>query len=79
VGLVSCAAQQFASYQRRQDMQDRQFAEFDNGLLNNTVVFDKELNGHGTVSIDLADALVQADPNRFQEVTASDYVKGIDY
>jgi len=28
---------------------------------------------------DLADALVQADPNRFQEVAASDYVKGIDY
>ena len=70
---------QFAAYQRRQDMQDRQFAAFDNGLLNNTVVFDKELNGHGTVSNDLADALVQADPNRFQEVRASDYVKGIDY
>lgn len=70
---------QFASYQRQQDVQDRQFAAFDNGLLNNTVVFDKELNGHGLVSNDLADALVQADPNRFQEVPASDYVKGIDY
>jgi hypothetical protein len=71
--------QQFASYQRQEDAKDRQFAAFDNGLLNNTVVFDKDLNGHGTVSNDLADALVQADPNRFQEVTASDYVKGIDY
>jgi hypothetical protein len=71
--------QQFANYQRQQDVKDRQFAAFDNGLLNNTVVFDKDLNGHGTVSNDLADALVQADPNRFQEVPASDYVKGIDY
>jgi hypothetical protein len=71
--------QQFASYQRQEDVKDRQFAAFQNGLLDNTVVFDKDLNGHGTVSNDLADALVQADPNRFQEVTASDYVKGIDY
>jgi hypothetical protein len=70
---------QFASYQRQQDVQERQFAAFDNGLLNNTVVFDKELNGHGTVADDLADALVKADPNRFEEVPASGYVKGIDY
>jgi len=31
------------------------------------------------VSNDLADALVRADPNRFKKVSASDYVKGIDY
>jgi hypothetical protein len=70
---------QFAGYQRQEDAKDRQFAAFENGLLNNTVVFDKELNGHGTVSNVVADALVQADPNRFQEVSASEYVKGIDY
>lgn len=32
-----------------------------------------------SVSNDLADALVNANPNRFQEVSPSEYVKGIDY
>ena len=64
---------------RRQDTQDRQFQAFDNNLLDRTVIRDTDLNGHGTVSNDLADALVEANPNRFQEVAPSDYVKGIDY
>jgi hypothetical protein len=64
---------------RRQDTQDRQFQAFDNNLLDRTVIRDSDLNGHGTVSNDLADALVEANPNRFQEVPPSDYVKGIDY
>jgi hypothetical protein len=64
---------------RRQDAQDRQFQAFDNNLLDRTVIRDTDLNGHGTVSNDLADALVEANPNRFQEVPPSQYVKGIDY
>jgi hypothetical protein len=64
---------------RRQDAQDRQFQAFDNNLLDRTVIRDTDLNGHGTVSNDLADALVEANPNRFQEVPPSEYVKGIDY
>lgn len=64
---------------RRQDAQDRQFQAFDNNLLDRTVIRDSDLNGHGTVSNDLADALVEANPNRFQEVPPSQYVKGIDY
>ncbi|HWZ62398.1 MAG TPA: hypothetical protein VNX02_05205 [Steroidobacteraceae bacterium] len=64
---------------RRQDAQDRQFQAFDNNLLDRTVIRDTDLNGHGTVSNDLADALVAANPNRFQEVPPSEYVKGIDY
>jgi hypothetical protein len=70
---------QFTNYQRQQDIQDRQFQSFDNDLLDRTVVRDSDLNEHGTVSNDLADALVQANPDRFQEVPASQYVKGIDY
>jgi hypothetical protein len=70
---------QFANYQRQQDIKDRQFQSFDNDLLDRTVVRDSDLNEHGTVSNDLADALVQANPDRFQEVPASQYVKGIDY
>jgi hypothetical protein len=64
---------------RRQDAQDRQFQAFDNNLLDRTVIRDTDLNGHGTVSNDLADALVEANPNRFQEVPPGEYVKGIDY
>ena len=62
-----------------QDMQDRQFQAFDNNLLDRTVIRDTDLNGDGTVSNDLAQALIQANPNRFQEVSPSDYVQGIDY
>jgi hypothetical protein len=61
--------------QQNQDTQDRQFQAFDNNLLDRIV----NLNGDGTVSNNLADALIEANPNRFQEVSPSDYVKGIDY
>jgi hypothetical protein len=71
--------QQFAAFQRRQDAEERQFQAFDNNLLDRTVIRDTDLNAHGTVSNDLADALVDANPNRFQEVSPGDYVKGIDY
>jgi len=68
-----------AEMNRRQDAQDRQFQAFDNNLLDRTVIRDTYVNGHGTVSNDLADALVDANPDRFQEVPPSEYVKGIDY
>jgi hypothetical protein len=70
---------QFAAFQRSQDAQERQFQAFDNNLLDRTVIRDTDLNAHGTVSNDLADALVDANPDRFQEVSPSEYVKGIDY
>ncbi len=50
-----------------------------NYLLGNTVVSDGALNAHGTVDDDVAQALIAADPNRFQSVSSSQYVKGIDY
>ena len=71
--------QQFAAFQRSQDAEERQFQAFDNNLLDRTVIRDTDLNAHGTVSNDLADALVNANPNRFQEVSPSEYVKGLDY
>jgi hypothetical protein len=71
--------QQFADFQRRQDSEERQFQAFDNDLLDRTVIRDTDLSAHGTVSNDLADALVDANPNRFQEVPPNEYVKGIDY
>jgi hypothetical protein len=48
-------------------------------LLGNTVVRDRDFNEHGLASDNLADALTQADPNRFEEVPPSQYIKGVDY
>jgi hypothetical protein len=61
------------------DAQQRSFAADDYALLGNTVVRDRDFNAHGLVSDNLANALTQADPNRFQEVPASQYIKGVDY
>jgi hypothetical protein len=50
-----------------------------NYLLNQTVVSDGALGGHGTVSDDVADALIRAYPDRYQAVSPGSYVRGIDY
>jgi hypothetical protein len=68
-----------AANRRAFDSQQRSFAADDYALLGNTVVRDRDYNEHGLVSDNLADALTQADPNRFQEVPPSQYVKGVDY
>jgi hypothetical protein len=68
-----------ATMNRNQDAQDRQFQAFDNNLLDRTVIRDSDWSAQGTVSDGLADALVKANPNRFQEVPPSQYIKGIDY
>jgi len=61
------------------DSQERGFAADDYALLGNTVVRDRDFSEHGLASDNLADALTQADPNRFQEVPPSQCVKGVDY
>jgi hypothetical protein len=68
-----------ANSQRAADASQRSFAADDYALLGNTVVRDRDFSEHGLVSDNLADALTQADPNRFQEVPPSQYVKGVDY
>jgi hypothetical protein len=68
-----------ATSQRAFDSQERSFAADDYALLGNTVVRDRDFSEHGVVSDNLADALTQADPNRFQEVPPSQYIKGVDY
>jgi hypothetical protein len=50
-----------------------------NYLRDQTVVSDSALNAHGTVPDDVANALIAANPNRFQAVSSGSYVKGIDY
>jgi hypothetical protein len=68
-----------ANSQRMADASQRSFAADDYALLGNTVVRDRDFSAHGLVSDNLADALTQADPNRFQEVPPSQYIKGVDY
>ncbi len=68
-----------ATSQRAFDAQQRSFAADDYALLGNTVVRDRDYSEHGVVSDNLADALTEADPNRFQEVPPSQYIKGVDY
>jgi hypothetical protein len=50
-----------------------------NYLLNQTVVSDGALGAHGTVSDDVANALIRAYPDRYQAVSSGSYVQGIDY
>lgn len=48
-------------------------------LRGETVISDSDLNAPGRVPDDVANALIQAYPDRFQAVSSSDYVRGIDY
>ncbi len=71
--------QKLANDRANQDARDKVNQGFANILLDQTVVRDSENHVRGTVSNDYADALVKADPNRFQYVPTQDYLKGIDY
>jgi hypothetical protein len=57
----------------------RRSKEFSDYLLGFTVVQDNARNAHGTLWNEDADALVKADPNRFEYVTSPGFWKGIDY
>jgi hypothetical protein len=61
------------------DSADRMTASMSNMLRDQTVVVDTRTGGHATTSDDLAGALINANPNRFQSVSPSGYISGIDY
>ena len=61
------------------DSSGRMTAGMSNILRDQTVVVDTQYGGHATTSDGLASALIDANPNRFQSVPTSDYIKGIDY
>ena len=85
----AAAAQAAAAHERNEiqnssvyqhwDSMDRRSKEFGDYLLGFSVVQDNALNAHGTLWNEDADALVKADPNRFEYVTAPGFWKGIDY
>jgi len=62
-----------------QDRQERNTQGFCNYLLDQSVIQDNRYNAHGTVWNGTAEALVKADPARFQYVEPRDYWKGIDH
>jgi len=75
---------QHAQWHAGQDANARNAQGFSNYLLDQTVVQDNNMYGngtlgHGTLWNSTADALVKADPNRFEYVDKPNYWQGTDY
>ncbi len=75
---------QHSSWNAGQDAKARTSQGFHNYLLDQTVIQDNNLHnqgtvGHGTAWNATADALVKADPRRFETVNTPNYWKGVDY
>jgi hypothetical protein len=75
---------QHAGYWAQQDSNARNSAGFSNYLLDQTVVQNNNVGGtgmvgHATVWNSTANALVQADPNKYEIVNTPNYWKGVDY
>jgi len=75
---------QHAGYWAQQDSNARNGQAFSNYLLDQTVIQDNNMYGngtigHGTVWNSTADALVKANPNRYEIVHTPNFWKGVDY
>ena len=75
---------QYSNSNDGQDARARNNQGFDNYILDQTVVQDNNMYnngtiGHGTQWNSTADALVKADPNRFEYVDKPNYWEGTDY
>ncbi len=68
-----------AALAENSDARDRHNQDFTNYLRDNTVITDTQTGEHATTYNSYADALVQADPNRYQYVPTQNLLKGIDY
>lgn len=68
-----------SSVYQRWDSNDKRSQEFENYQLGYTVISDNQNTAHGTFWNEDADALVKANPDRFEYVNAPNYWKGIDY
>jgi hypothetical protein len=70
---------QSAAFQAHMDNIDRFSKSFQNYQLDQTELQDNDLNARGAVPNALADALVKANPDRFQTVPTEDFLKGTDF
>jgi hypothetical protein len=68
-----------ASWNAGQDANARNVQGFSNYLLDQTVVQNNDTGGHSTDWNSTADALVKANPDRFQYVGTPNYIKGTDF
>jgi hypothetical protein len=68
-----------ASFQAHMDNIDRFSKSFQNYQLDQTELQDNSQNARGAVPNALADALVKANPERFQTVPTGDFLKGADF
>ena len=76
--------QQHATWRQGEDDISRNGRGFSNYLLDQTVIQDNNMYGngtigHGTVWNSTADALVKANPNRYEIVNTPNYWQGVDY
>jgi len=78
-GMEAASQSRMESMRRMEDGSARRTQAFSNYLREQSVVKDNDWNAHGTIDNDAAEALVKADPNRFEYVPTQDYLKGIDY
>jgi len=70
---------QSASFQAHMDNIDRFSKSFQNYQLDRTELEDKTQNARGAIPNSLADALVKANPDRFQTVPTQNFLKGTDF
>jgi hypothetical protein len=70
---------QHAGYWAQQDSNARNSQGFSNYLLDQSVVQNNATGAHSTQWNSTAEALVKANPNRFQYVDNPNYIKGTDY
>jgi len=68
-----------AAFQAHMDNIDRFSKSFQNYQLDQTELQDNEQSARGAVPNALADALVKANPDRFQTVPTQDFLKGVDF
>lgn len=70
---------QASAFNAHMDNIDRMSKSFQNYQLDNTELQDNSNGARGAVPNDLANALIKADPDRFQSVATPDFLKGKDF
>jgi hypothetical protein len=68
-----------AGLKANEDVRDRANQTFSNYQLDYSVITDTQTGEHATTYNSYADALVKADPNRYQYVPTQNFMKGVDY
>jgi hypothetical protein len=68
-----------SAFSAHMDDVDHQSKALQNYTLDQTQIQDNERNGRATVSNGLADALVHADPDRYEVVPTANFLRGVDY